>query len=308
MPSLGRAPKLIIAVVAVAGAAVGVIGALSVLSTQKRQIVQLQRQLATTQQQAAQLETQNQALNGQMTTLQAERKTLDERLASLRTQLSSAQAELDQSRASLTEFQSRAQALEDDKGTLEVRVTDLMGEREEARQRADRMAEEKANVERIAARMRDRMSLLNQDYRKLSDKVAELERTTTAVNPAVNMITEVSSTPPHADSSGPPIPTASSIPEAVELPPIVVRKGQSAISMPIRGRLVEINEPHNFTVVDKGSNDGVYPGMVFDFQRGGGTVGRAKVIRVRPQLSACDIVREATPGPLQVGDVAVQGQ
>lgn len=78
------------------------------------------------------------------------------------------------------------------------------------------------------------------------------------------------------------------------------------MSMPVRGRLVEVNEPHRFVVVDKGSMDGVRLGMTLDILRGGSTVGRATVVRVRPQLSACDVVRARTPGPLQVGDVAVQ--
>ena len=303
MPSLGRAPKLIMVAVVVVAAAVAVLNA---LSTQKRQILQLQRQLAATQQQVAQLETQNQALSGEMATLQTERKTLDERLASLRTQLASAQTELDRSRASLEEFQGRAQQLEGEKGQMETRITELMSEREEARQRADRMAEEKATTERAAVRMRERMTLLDRDYRKLSDKVADMKRSANAANPAVNMIAEISPNTAAQSAIAPPV--TSSVPGAVELPPIIVRKNQAAVSMPIRGRLVEINEPQNFAVVDKGSNDGVYPGMPFDFQRGTATVGRAKVIRVRPQLSACDIVRDQTPGPLQVGDVAVQGQ
>jgi len=35
-------------------------------------------------------------------------------------------------------------------------------------------------------------------------------------------------------------------------------------------------------------------------------VGRATVIRVRPQLSACDIIRSSTTGQVQVGDLTVQ--
>lgn len=93
----------------------------------------------------------------------------------------------------------------------------------------------------------------------------------------------------------------------MELPPIIVRKGQAGMSSAVRGRLVEVNEPHQFIVVDKGSADGVQMGMMFDIVRGAGTViGRAAVVRVRPQLSACDIVRKQTTEPLQVGDVAVQ--
>lgn len=85
-----------------------------------------------------------------------------------------------------------------------------------------------------------------------------------------------------------------------------MRKDQAAIATAVRGRLVEVNDPHNFVVVDQGSQDGVRVGMAFDIVRGTNTVGRATVVRVRPHLSACDIVRAKTPGPLQSGDLAVQ--
>ena len=92
----------------------------------------------------------------------------------------------------------------------------------------------------------------------------------------------------------------------VELPPIIVRKGQAGVSPPVQGQVVEVNESHGFIVVDKGSLDGVRIGMIFTILRGGTVVGRASVVRVRPQLCASDIVRAGTPGSLEVGDVAIQ--
>ena len=73
-----------------------------------------------------------------------------------------------------------------------------------------------------------------------------------------------------------------------------------------RGRLVEVNDTHQFVVVDKGSLDGVRIGMVFDIVRGTSTVGRAKAVRVRSNLAACDVMRSRTRGTLQVGDVVMQ--
>ena len=103
-----------------------------------------------------------------------------------------------------------------------------------------------------------------------------------------------------------PIAAPSAISGSVELPPIIVRKDQAGMAIPVRARLLEVNEPQNFVVVDKGSADGVRVGMAFDILRGAQAVGRATVVRVRPQLSACDIIRRQTSGPLQPGDVAVQ--
>ena len=100
--------------------------------------------------------------------------------------------------------------------------------------------------------------------------------------------------------------STSAIPGTVELPPIIVQKDLPARSIPVRGRLVEVNADHNFVIVDKGSLDGVRVGMTFDILRGNGSIGRVTAVRVRPQLTACDIVRANTPGPVQIGDLAVQ--
>ena len=59
-------------------------------------------------------------------------------------------------------------------------------------------------------------------------------------------------------------------------------------------------------LLDKGSEDGVRPGMRFDVLRAMQPVGQVTVVRVRPQLAACDIAPAATSSLLQVGDLAVQ--
>ena len=86
----------------------------------------------------------------------------------------------------------------------------------------------------------------------------------------------------------------------------MVRKDQAQGAGPIRGRVLEVNRMHNFVVLDKGSEDGVRAGMRFDVLRAMQPVGQATVIRVRPQLAACDLVPAGTPGLVQVGDLAVQ--
>jgi len=74
----------------------------------------------------------------------------------------------------------------------------------------------------------------------------------------------------------------------------------------VQGRVVEVNEAHQFVVVDQGSQDGILVGMTLDIVRGTARVGRVRVVRVRPQMSACDIIRSDTAGVLQVGDAVAQ--
>lgn len=95
-------------------------------------------------------------------------------------------------------------------------------------------------------------------------------------------------------------------PQAIELPPIVVRKSQLATSFPLRARLVEVNEAHRFVVIDQGANDGVRIGMTFDLRRGGVEVGQAVAVRVRPRIAACDLIASHTTESPQIGDLAIQ--
>jgi len=163
----------------------------------------------------------------------------------------------------------------------------------------------KAELEQSAARLRERLALLDRDYRKVAEQLAGLQ---TAPHPGVSVVSSYgpSATQPTGSAETNQQGLPSLIAGTVELPPIIVRKDRAGMSIPVRGRLVEVNEPHAFVVLDKGSLDGVHVGMVFDVVRGSSTVGRATVVRVRPQLSACDVLRQHTVGPLQSGDEVVQ--
>ncbi|MBI3321256.1 MAG: hypothetical protein HYZ91_03195 [Candidatus Omnitrophica bacterium] len=287
--------------------ALGVFGVMGVaLQGKVQQVNQLRQQLEVSQQRATQLETQNQELMQQIGTLQAERKELNERIASLRTQLSSASADLERSRASLKEFQDHYEQLSgqlsEERSQSRDQLSRLTTERDTARQRVQHLEETEADLGRSVRRWRERFLLLDRDYKKLSEQLAVASE---APQPGLNIVSSVGpETAPARAAGGETLP--SSIPGAVELPPIIVRKDQAGMASTVRGRILEVNGPHNFIVVDKGSMDGVRIGMTFDILRGANAVGRATVVRVRPQISACDVVRTQTPGPLQVGDLAVQ--
>ena len=95
-------------------------------------------------------------------------------------------------------------------------------------------------------------------------------------------------------------------PPTIELSPIVVRRGDAERMRSLRGQVVEVNQVHGFVVIDKGLDQGVQAGMGFDVLRGGALIAHAVVIRVRPKLSACEVVEARSPGLPQVGDLAVQ--
>lgn len=282
----------------------GLIGGAMIFNNQRQEISRLSQQLQQTRQQVAELESQNQDLTLQVEGLNQERQGLEGRVESLRSQLTLASEDLERSRAGLEELKTRADQLTAERTQLQERLAAVTGERDAGRADIARLEQSKADLERAALRLRERVALLDRDYRKLSEDIAQLR---TAPLPTVNIVGSTDPLPsaPGGQSPGaalpPPIPQAT-----VELPPIIVRKDQAGMTVPVRGRVVEVNAPHHFLVVDKGSTDGVRVGMAFDLVRGGNSVGRATVVRVRPQLSACDIVRAKTPGPVQSGDLAVQ--
>ena len=295
MPPLGRQVKLVIPLLVVAGVALGA-------TWLYRQLQQTKEQLRLSQQDNVQLKGESEALTQQLNDLQAERKNLEDRISSLRSQLSSATTDLERSRVSLKELQDRYEQLSKERDQLQSQMTSVTTERDTTRQQLAHLEQDNADLERAVTHLRERLTLLDRDYRQLADKLAEIQA---APNSSLSVVSTIGPTAgmsrPSTEGSPP-----SAIPGTVELPPIVVRKDQAMMSMTIRGRLMEVNETHNFAIVDKGSEDGVRIGMVFDILRGMGPVGRATVVRLRPHLSACDIVRAKTTSPLQIGDLAVQ--
>ena len=302
-PRRGRISKLLLPLLVL----VGGIGVLVVqLVGKAEEAKRLAQRLTDAQGQVAQLETRNQELMQQIGNLQAERKGLDERVASLRTQLQSVTTEIEQSRATLQDAQDRYDQLtaqfNAERLQLQSHVTQVTSERDETREQVRRLQESRADLDRSLTRWRERYALLDRDYRKLNEQVAAQKD---APHPGLNVVSSVGPATASNQTAGEAA-AVSTIPGTVELPPIIVRKDQAGMASVVRGRVLEVNELHNFVVVDRGSMDGVRIGMTFDILRGSGPVGRATVVRVRPQLSACDILRAKTSGPIQVGDQAVQ--
>ena len=268
------------------------------LSEETREVGRLKEEAKRDQAQVVELESRNQELTRQLSNLQSERKTLGERLASSSAQLASATSDLEQSRAGLEESKNHNDELAQERVQLQGQLTNAISERGRLKQQLQRLAEENSTLKQAAGRVRERMTLLERDSRQLASQQAEQQAAPAASQGAPQTIPSVD---PSAVNAPPP-----KIPGTFELPPIVVREDRGTASASVRGRLVEVNEPQDFVVVDKGSDEGVRAGMTFDLLRGTRAVGRATAVRVRPHLSACDIVHGQTPGPLHVGDVAVQ--
>jgi len=294
----GRAAPLLIAALVVAGGGVAV---LSLGSLQ--QVRRLRQQLTARQQQLTQLEAQNQEFAQQVSELQRERKEFEERLSALRTQLASSSTELERSRVSLQEFKDQYEEIAEERTRLQAQLASVTNERDQTKQQLQRLEEQYAHLERSASRFRERLALLDRDYRLALAKLAEVQPGASAAVDAVSM---VSSIPPPSTGSAAADAPPSTVAGAIELPPIVVHKEREVTATPIVGRLIQVNEPHRFIVVDKGRQDGVQVGMVFSILRGNTLIGRATAVRVHPRLSACNLISSHSPQVFQIGDLVVQ--
>ena len=304
-PSPHRRRALVL-VVAVASILVGGL----LLTSQRGRIQRLEGQMRAKQQQLALVEAQAQDLAQQVAGIQTERDALAARLASVQEQVDKATTETQRAQLAVTKAESHAAELEAERSQLQAQLVLVSNERDAAQEEIQRLEQGRKDLAEAIKRLRGRLALITRDYREAQAKLAEVQAVgTPAPAPSPSSIPGAISisgppTQPAAAAPQPPLPT--SIPGTVELPPIVVRPTQAGITTRLHGRIVDVNDGHQFIVVDQGQDDGVYLGMSFDIVRGTSTVGRATVVRVRPQLAACDIVQDHSPGPILVGDLAVQ--
>ena len=86
----------------------------------------------------------------------------------------------------------------------------------------------------------------------------------------------------------------------------MVQKNRVVGLPPIQGRLLQVNTPYRFVVLDQGSDQGVRIGMVFSMVREASMIGRVVITRVRPRFSAGEILSIHGSTELRAGDFAIQ--
>ncbi len=96
---------------------------------------------------------------------------------------------------------------------------------------------------------------------------------------------------------------------SIELSPIIVKaeapKAKGArplLRQASAGRIIAVNENHDFVVIDLGKDDGLQEGMQLEVYRQNEKAGRIKVIEARQNISACDI-REMRLQRFKVNDI-----
>lgn len=272
------------------------------LTVQVGRVQQLQAEVRAKQQQLALLEGQTQELLQEVSGLQKDRDALAGRAAGLQQELGVAKQEGEQARLRTAATASQLQQLQAERDQLNGEVLKLTSELDGAHAQLERLKREKQEVADAAKRLRNRLALVSRDYEQAKTRLEQLESRPLPSSSAISIAGPTTGAPISESVAA----AGSTIPGTVELPPIIVRRNHAGISSRLQGRVIDVNDAHNFIVIDQGQDHGVYLGMAFDLLRGASTIGRATVIRVRPQLAACDIVRVHTPGSILIGDSAVQ--
>ncbi len=100
--------------------------------------------------------------------------------------------------------------------------------------------------------------------------------------------------------------------QVVDLPPIVVGSTKSGATgveekvvntgLRLEGKILSVNEPHNFVVIDLGKKDGVVEGMEFDVLRGDKQIARVRVRMLKDNVCAADIIKLYGSEEIKPGD------
>ena len=292
------------------------------------QVHALKQQIGEREQRLAMVTAQNDTFKQQLMELDGERTQLEAKLNELRAQVAATAGERDRVKAETEELQSRIRTMEEDASRLQGQLQQAGKERDDLTVQVAKLQSEKASIEQSAGRLRNRLAFLDRDYQQISTQFSQLKRTQSlqpltdpaAPRPDGGLTAPGSSETPVLTLNTPPSLSGnsgalSSMDSAttmlggdrpsIELAPIVVRRSQAEVLRSLRAQVVEVNDVHRFVVLNKGSSDGVQMGMTFDLLRGGSIIGQVVVIRLQPQLAACEIVGEGTALP-EVGDLAIK--
>lgn len=261
---------------------------------------QLEQQLALAQAQIGRLQQQNQELSEQFSGVRAERSALDERVFSLSVQLASMAADLQRANERLASTQALVQKLGWGREAREAQLARVTSERNTAQRDAESLKQSEAGLTRSVAHLRQRLALLDRDYRALSAQLVTPPPAAMIAPPAVHPAAAPERpAPPRAVSPN----FTGETKAGVELSPVRIETAPPSL---LHARLVTANQQQRFVIIDHGSQNGVREGMVFDILQRGAAVGRATAVRLRPKLAACNLVMADGAGAIMPGDLAVQ--
>ena len=222
----------------------------------------------------------------------------------LQKQYENLKLDLDTAKAQLEELKRK---LDFNKRTIEILSQELVREKDDKRsiaQQIEKFREDNLNLKREVKRLTALKEALEKDLLKakeekmiLARRVEEMEtqiksqhQELTTLKDKIEKTAQLKTVKPQET-------------KAVELPPIVVTPKEEKPVSKVEGKIIAVNKEQMFVIIDLGQLQGISAGMSLGAYRNDVKIADLKVIEVRKEISACDIVSLKPDTDLKVGDI-----
>ncbi len=238
--------------------------------------------------------------------------------ADLELKLDNLRNELRNGKSAFEQLQREKSSLSLELKNLDIQNTDIKRQLAYNQQITDALTQELVREKNDKLKIQDEIKVLRSDSAslrrqiegvsirksKLEERVAELEVKNNELERSLNKVQGQQSV--QADILKQPVGQYKK--ESVELPPIVVRP-QKEISSSLgnysqKGKVSLINRENKFVIISLGEESGVRVGDVFKVYKADKEIAAVEAIRVRRDITACDIKNESAP--IAIGDIVLR--
>jgi archaellum component FlaC len=195
-----------------------------------------------------------------------------------------------------------------EKDEIQRRLELVSREREELLERLSsfqQLQEEVKLVKNENKSLRERLATLQDSEAEIDNLRKENENLRQRIKEVKSLLKEKIVMAGYAKEQEPETTEVAKASGSVDLPPIVVSSSsispQVELPYALEGKILNVNREHEFVVIDLGRNKGLKQNMVFEVLRDGEPIGEVKVIQIREEIAACDIIESLRP--FELGDI-----
>ncbi len=195
-----------------------------------------------------------------------------------------------------------------EKGEIQRKLQLLSREREELLERLNSFQQLQEEVKLVKSEnksLRERLTTLQDSEVEIDNLRKENQNLRQRIEEVKSLLKERIIKAGYAKEREPEVDEVAKASGSVDLPPIIVSSSSISprVELPyaLEGKILNVNREHEFVVIDLGRNKGLKQNMVFQVLRDAESIGEVKVIQVREEISACDIIRSLRP--FRLGDI-----
>lgn len=197
-----------------------------------------------------------------------------------------AQQELSEKTNALEETKTNLDTLKEEKEKLQMDLTVAIKEREAFEQN---LTETKEKFENTSDELRDlKTALRGRTPKELFDKIDMLEASVRSLERQTKSLTD----------------QLTQVQAKMEVAQTAAEEG-SIVPGSFNGKVVSVNKPWSFVVVDIGKNNKLTEGVELSVTRGDASVGKVRVVSVDASTAVADILPDTLQSEIQIGDQVV---